>query len=94
MTIWVVASLVQVVVVGGEVGGRSVSLGCERRWRNSMDLLRSVLISRLTVLGQSLLRYLWVVTTNLAAASNRLSLRMLVCPLILFSYVGRPRLAL
>ncbi len=34
------------------------------------------------------------VTTNLAAASARSLPRMLVCPLILFSFVGRPRLAL
>ena len=32
----------------------------EMRWRNSMDLLRSVVMSRLTVLGHSLLRCLWV----------------------------------
>jgi hypothetical protein len=51
VTIWAVASLVEVVVVGGEVGGGSVSLESERRWRNSMDLLRSVVMSRLTVLG-------------------------------------------
>jgi len=34
------------------------------------------------------------VITNLTAASARSSPRMLVCPLILFSFVGRLRLAL
>ena len=49
MTIWAVASLVEVFVVGGDVGGGSVSLESERRWRNSMDLLRRVAMSRFTV---------------------------------------------
>ena len=31
-----------------------------RRWRRSTDLFRSVVMSLLTVLGQSLLRCLWV----------------------------------
>ena len=60
MTIWAVASLVEVFVIGGEVGGGSVSSESERRWRNRMDLLRSVMMSRFTVLGHSLLRCLWV----------------------------------
>ena len=60
VTIWAVASIVGVFVVGGEVCGGSVSLESESRWRKSMDLLRSVVMSRLTVLGQSLLRCLWV----------------------------------
>ena len=37
-----------------------MSLESERRWRSSMDLLRSVVMSRLTVLGQSLPCCLWV----------------------------------
>jgi hypothetical protein len=49
VTIWAVASLVEVVVVRREVGGRSVVMESERRWRNSMDLLRSVIMSRFTV---------------------------------------------
>ena len=60
VTIWAVASLVGVIFVGGEVGEGSASLESERRWRNSMDLLRSVVMSRLTILGQSLLRCLWM----------------------------------
>ncbi len=60
VTIWAVASLVKIVVVSGEVVGGSVVLESERRWRNSMDLLRSVMMSRLTVLGHNLLRCLWV----------------------------------
>ena len=61
VTIWAVASLVEVLfVVSGEVGGGSVSLESERRWGNSMDLLRSVVMSRLTILGKSLLRCLCV----------------------------------
>ena len=60
VTIWAVSALVGVFVVGGKVCGGDVSLGSERRWRKSMDLLRSVVMSRLTVLGQSLLRCLWV----------------------------------
>jgi hypothetical protein len=58
--IWAVASLVEVFVVDGVIGGGSVSLESERIWRNSMDLLRSVVMSRLIVLGHSLLRCLWV----------------------------------
>ena len=60
VTIWAVVSLVEVFVVGGEVGGGSVSSEIERRCRNSMDLLRSVVMSRSTVLGHSLLRCLWM----------------------------------
>jgi hypothetical protein len=60
VTIWAVATLVEVFVVGGEIGGGSVSSEIERRCRNSMDLLRSVVMSRLTVLGHSLLRCFWV----------------------------------
>ncbi len=42
-----------------------MSLESERRWRNSMDLLRSVVMSRLTVLGESsLLRCLWMGCVN------------------------------
>ena len=68
VTIWAVASLVEVVAVSGEVGGGSVVLESERRWRNSMDLLRSVMMSRLTVLGHSLLRCLWAGRANGAFA--------------------------
>ena len=49
VTIWNVASFVEVVVVSGEVSGGSVVLESERRWRNSMDLLRSMMMSRLNV---------------------------------------------
>ena len=59
-TISNVASLVEVGVLIEEAGGRDVVLESERRWRNSMDLLRSVMTSRLTILGHSLLRCLWV----------------------------------
>jgi hypothetical protein len=64
LTIWAVTFIVEVVVVRGEVGGGSVMLESERRWRNSMDLLRSVMMSRLTVLGHSLLRCLWLGRAN------------------------------
>ena len=64
LTIWAVAFLVEVVVVRGEVGGEGVMLESDMRWRNSMDLLRSVMISRLTVLGHSLLCCLWVGRAN------------------------------
>ena len=60
VTIWAVASLVEVFVVGGEVSVGSVSADIERRCRNRMDLLRSVLMSRFIVLGQSPLRCFWV----------------------------------
>ena len=60
VTIWAVPSLVGVFVVGEEVCGWGVSLESERRWRKSMDLLRSGVMSRFTVLGQSLLHCLWV----------------------------------
>ncbi len=46
-------------------------LESERRCRNSMDLLRSVTMSRLTVLGHSLLRCLWVGRVNEALAKKR-----------------------
>ena len=59
VTIWAVASLVEVFAVGGEAGGGTVSLESGRRWRNSMDMERSVVMSRLTVLDHSLLRCLW-----------------------------------
>ena len=45
-------------IVRGEVGGRSVVLESERWWRNSIDLLRSVMMYRFIVLGHSLLRCL------------------------------------
>ena len=48
----------------GGIGGGSVVLESDMRWRNSMDLLRSVMMSRLTVLGHSLLRCLWVGRAN------------------------------
>ncbi len=51
VTIWLVASLVEVGVMIGMAGERGVVLDSERRCRNSMDLLRSVMMSRLTVLG-------------------------------------------
>jgi hypothetical protein len=57
------ASVLDVIVVG-EVGGRVVLLEFERRCLSSMDLFRSVVMSRLTVLGHSLLRCLWVGLTN------------------------------
>jgi len=66
VTIWAVTSLVEVVVMSGEVGGGSVVLESERRCRNSMDLLRSVMMSRLTILGHSLLRCLWLGRANRA----------------------------
>jgi hypothetical protein len=58
VTRWDIASLVEVGVVRGEAGGRGVVFESERRCRNSMDLLRSVMMSRLTVLGHRLLRCL------------------------------------
>ncbi len=58
VTICIVASLVEVGVVIEEVKGRKVVLESERRCRNKMVLLRSVMMSRLTVLGHSLLRCL------------------------------------
>ena len=60
VTIWLVASLVKVGVVIEEAGGTGVVLESERRCRNSIDLLRSVIMSHLIVLGHSLLRCLWV----------------------------------
>ena len=54
----------EVVVIRGEVDGRSVVLELERRWRNSINLLRSVMMPRLIVLGHSLLRCLWVGRAN------------------------------
>ena len=70
VTIWAFASLVEVVVVRGEVGGRSVVLESGRTWRNSMDLLRIVMMSCLTVLGHSLHRCLWVGRANGAFVGN------------------------
>ena len=64
VTIWLVVSLVEVGVMIGMAGGRLVILESERRCRNSMDLLRSVMMSRFTVLGHSLLRCLWVGRVN------------------------------
>ncbi len=64
MTIWLVASLVEVGVMIGMDGGMGVVLECERRCRNSLDMLHSVMMSRLTVLGHSLLRCLWVGRVN------------------------------
>ncbi len=49
VTIWRVASLVEVGVMIGMAGGRGVVLESERRCRNSTDLLRSVMMSRLAV---------------------------------------------
>ena len=47
--------------VAVELGeGWRVVLHRDRRWRNNMDLLRSVMMSLLTVLGHSLLRCLCV----------------------------------
>ncbi len=59
-TICIAASLVEVGAVIGEVGGRGVVLESEseRRCRNTMALLRSVIMSRSNVLGHSLLRCL------------------------------------
>jgi hypothetical protein len=71
VTIWAVASRMDVVVVGVEIGGGSVALDSERRWRNSMNLLRSVMMSRLTALGHSLLRCLWVGRANGAFVGKR-----------------------
>ena len=47
-------------VEGGMVDGWEAVLWSVRRWRNSMDLLRSVVMSLLTVLGHNLLRCLCV----------------------------------
>ena len=58
VTIWIVASLVEEGVVIEEAWGWGVVLESERRCLNSMDLLRSVIMSRLTVLGHSLMRCL------------------------------------
>ena len=58
VSICIVASLVEVGVTIGMAEGRGVVLESERRCRNSMDLLRSGIMSRLTVLGHSLLRCL------------------------------------
>jgi len=41
-------------------GGWRLVLHRDRRWRSNMDLLRSVMMSLLTVLGHSLLRCLCV----------------------------------
>ena len=60
VTMCAVSSLVRVGVLGGVAGGWDVVLYVERRWRRSTDLFRSVVMSLLTVLGQSLLRCLWV----------------------------------
>jgi hypothetical protein len=58
VTIWIVASLVEVGVVIEEAGGRGVVFESERRCRNNMALLRSVIMSCLTVLGHSILHCL------------------------------------
>ena len=50
----------EIFVVGEEICGGGVLFESERRWRKSIALLRSVVMSRLIVLGQSLLRCLWV----------------------------------
>ena len=55
-----IASLVAVVVMRGEIGRGGVALESESRCRSSIDLFRSVMMSRLTVLNHSLLRCLWV----------------------------------
>ena len=60
VTMCAVSSFVRVGVLGGVAGGWDVVLYVVRRWRRSTDLLRSVVMSLLTVLGQSLLRCLWV----------------------------------
>ncbi len=54
----------------GMAGGRDVVLESERKCRNIMDLLRSVMMSRLTILGHSLLRCFWVGRVNGALAGK------------------------
>ncbi len=58
VTIWIDASLVEVGVMIDAAGGRGVVLESERRCRSSMALLRNMIMSRLPVVGQSLLRCL------------------------------------
>jgi hypothetical protein len=60
VTMCAVSSLVGVGVLGGVAGGLDAVLYVERRWRRSTDIFRSVVMSLLTALGQSLLRCLWV----------------------------------
>ncbi len=54
------SSVVRFGVVGGTVDGWGGVWWSVRRWRRSMDLLRSVVMSLLTVLGHNLLRCLCV----------------------------------
>ena len=60
VTMCAISSVVRVGVLGGVGGGWGVVLYVVRRWRRSTDLFRSVAMSLLTVLGQSLLRCLWM----------------------------------
>ena len=60
VTIWSASSVVRFGVVEGVADGWEEVLWSVRRWRRSTDLLRSVVMSRLTVLGHSLLRCLCV----------------------------------
>ena len=55
-----VSSLVGVGILVGVAGWLDAVLYVARRWRRSTDLFRSVVTSLFTVLGQSLLRCLWV----------------------------------
>jgi hypothetical protein len=58
--IWPASSVVRFGVVGCEADGWEGVLWNVRRWRRSTDLLRSVVMSLLTVLGHNLLRCLCV----------------------------------
>ena len=60
LTMCAVSSLVGVGIVVGVAGWLDAVLYAARRWRRSTDLFRSVVTSLFTVLGQSLLRCLWV----------------------------------
>ena len=82
VTIWPSSSAVVFGVEGGVVDGWEAVLWSVRRWRNSMDLLRSVVMSLLTVLGHNLLRCMCVgreygaLTGKLCVAMFRPSARM------------------
>ncbi len=98
-----VSSLMGVGVLVGVTGWLEAVLYVDRRWRRSTDLFRSVLMSLLIVLGQSLLRCLCVgreygaLVGNFCVARDRPSASMscmasaaaMTCRRVMLSTSGR-----